>query len=364
MKNSVKKTGFIYHHILIIIFIATLSGQDIIIDTLSYTEIATDSFSISYGEEGFVIYQMPWDGILKGIYVRVAEWESDDQWIRLRVYRLNYPFNLIGEPYSLEFVNENGWLGYYTYNNNNLIPDTFGLPDEWNSFGDIGPCTGVDLVPNALDPINDVFWKSDFVEAAIGTSHDGWFHAVDGGSEPEFNQGDYLAICGLYWMGDPDNKVTFYAGDGTGLAEPWPFLLFSPQCGGISGEGGWHIRSTVVDWQLAVEFYPDSMDVDETDKIRYLEIFNLNPNYPNPFNASTQINYYLPKRTSVTLNIFNIKGQLIKTLNDSTKPAGNHAITWDSTDETGKDLPSGIYLYQLVIDGHKTIDTQKMVLMR
>lgn len=82
-------------------------------------------------------------------------------------------------------------------------------------------------------------------------------------------------------------------------------------------------------------------------------------NYPNPFNAATNINYYVPEKTNVNLEVFNLMGQKVSTLVDQTVEAGNHSVTWD-TDEAG--ISSGIYFYRLT-SGDQSI-VKRMTLMK
>ncbi len=86
------------------------------------------------------------------------------------------------------------------------------------------------------------------------------------------------------------------------------------------------------------------------------------PNFPNPFNPETTISYSLSVQTSVRLSIFNLKGQLVRSLVNGEQPSGNHHVRWDGTDDHGKAVCSGIYLYSLVTPGFKR--SHKMVLMK
>ncbi len=69
--------------------------------------------------------------------------------------------------------------------------------------------------------------------------------------------------------------------------------------------------------------------------------------YPNPFNPSTTIKYTIPTEEKVKISIFNIKGQLINTLIDETKIAGEHSITWNGKNESNQSVSSGIYFYKM-----------------
>ena len=92
------------------------------------------------------------------------------------------------------------------------------------------------------------------------------------------------------------------------------------------------------------------------------EIFFISQNYPNPFNSQTIIQYQLPKRSRVTIKIFNLLGQEIETLVDEEKEPGYYTATWDGRDSTGREVASGIYLYQ--IKAGNFTKTRKMLLLR
>ncbi|MDI6402879.1 T9SS type A sorting domain-containing protein, partial [Balneolaceae bacterium ANBcel3] len=82
----------------------------------------------------------------------------------------------------------------------------------------------------------------------------------------------------------------------------------------------------------------------------------LHQNYPNPFNPATQISYDLPEPASVSLTIYTINGQPVRTYDEGFKESGRHEITFD-----GSGLASGVYLYRISIDGK--IITRKMMLL-
>lgn len=88
----------------------------------------------------------------------------------------------------------------------------------------------------------------------------------------------------------------------------------------------------------------------------------LNGNFPNPFNPSTSIRFSLKEAGPVKLNIYNLKGQLVKSLVDSDLSAGNHQVLWNGKDERGASVASGIYLYRMESVGFKA--TNKMMLMK
>jgi glucosylceramidase len=66
-------------------------------------------------------------------------------------------------------------------------------------------------------------------------------------------------------------------------------------------------------------------------------------NYPNPFNGETHIIFQLKNQSNVQIRIFNTFGQLVRVLINDTRPAGDYSLVWDDTDDTGNQVPSGIY---------------------
>ncbi len=96
--------------------------------------------------------------------------------------------------------------------------------------------------------------------------------------------------------------------------------------------------------------------------------FNLEQNYPNPFNAVTAITYNLPdlgaQPAPVKLTIYNSLGQQVKVLIDEAQSPGRHTAHWDGTDETRKEVASGVYFYTLVVSGVTYAESKKMVLVK
>lgn len=90
--------------------------------------------------------------------------------------------------------------------------------------------------------------------------------------------------------------------------------------------------------------------------------FELYQNYPNPFNPRTTIKFDIATRVSVSLKIFNILGQEIKTLVNSELTPGMKTVVWDGTNNTGTAVTSGIYIYVLKAGDFR--DTKKMVLIK
>lgn len=90
--------------------------------------------------------------------------------------------------------------------------------------------------------------------------------------------------------------------------------------------------------------------------------FSVKQNYPNPFNPTTIIKYEIAEQSIVTINIYNMLGQRIATLLNNEKPAGSFEVVWNGTDDFGKKVASGTYIYR-VTAGVNTI-SKKMVLLK
>lgn len=97
--------------------------------------------------------------------------------------------------------------------------------------------------------------------------------------------------------------------------------------------------------------------------------FDLAQNYPNPFNPETIIKYQINSPSAVSLKIYNLRGQVVRTLLDAVQNSGNHEVTWDSRDNLGNEVASGVYVYRLSVlpngaGGQPFEAVRKMTLLR
>ncbi|MFC2084819.1 T9SS type A sorting domain-containing protein, partial [Bacteroidota bacterium] len=90
--------------------------------------------------------------------------------------------------------------------------------------------------------------------------------------------------------------------------------------------------------------------------------FDVAQNYPNPFNPATTLRYGLPKASFVSIKIYNLLGQLVKTLVNEDVSAGIYEVQWNGDDESGRKVASGTYIYRVVAG--KNVVTKKMVLLK
>jgi hypothetical protein len=92
------------------------------------------------------------------------------------------------------------------------------------------------------------------------------------------------------------------------------------------------------------------------------ESYRLAQNYPNPFNPSTTILYDIPKSGTVSICIYNVQGQVVRTLLDGDKPAGSYRIVWDGRSDQGTFVATGVYFYRIVAGDFTS--TRKMLMLK
>jgi hypothetical protein len=102
---------------------------------------------------------------------------------------------------------------------------------------------------------------------------------------------------------------------------------------------------------------PDSHDTFAPEK------FELFQNYPNPFNPETTIHYQLAQSGKVSIQIYNVNGQLIRTLLNTEQPAGFYTTKWNGKDDAGKQMGTGVYFCLLKTNNDQT-QINKMMLIK
>ena len=100
-------------------------------------------------------------------------------------------------------------------------------------------------------------------------------------------------------------------------------------------------------------------ETDETIDIAKTELWG---NYPNPFNPETVISFSVKNDSKVTIDIYNIKGQRVKSLVNDTYKTGNYNVVWNGRNNDGNIVSSGLYFYRMKADGYS--QTRKMILIK
>ncbi len=117
------------------------------------------------------------------------------------------------------------------------------------------------------------------------------------------------------------------------------------------------------------EFFFSITGIDEPDAATAaIREFALLPNYPNPFNPSTTLQFALPQSATVELTIFNALGQPVRKLLNDAKTPGSHTVAWDGRDDSGNLLSSGVFFARFVAKNQQSgaayQETRKLLLMK
>ncbi|MCL2062831.1 MAG: T9SS type A sorting domain-containing protein [Candidatus Cloacimonetes bacterium] len=110
---------------------------------------------------------------------------------------------------------------------------------------------------------------------------------------------------------------------------------------------------------ISITIDGNTSELDEVQNFTYTRLGN---NYPNPFNPNTTIYFELSQDAHVSLDIFNIRGQMIKSLTNQRFEAGRHTLQWDGIDFQGNSASSGVYFYKMQTDGF--IEMKRMLLLK
>ena len=103
-------------------------------------------------------------------------------------------------------------------------------------------------------------------------------------------------------------------------------------------------------------------NIDGANQLNIPQKYRLAQNFPNPFNPTTTIKFELPSDSHINLSIYDIQGNLIKTLVNEKKDAGYHSVIWNGKDQQNKDVSSGVYFYR--IESKDFTDTKKCLLVK
>ncbi|MFQ5677709.1 MAG: FlgD immunoglobulin-like domain containing protein, partial [bacterium] len=100
----------------------------------------------------------------------------------------------------------------------------------------------------------------------------------------------------------------------------------------------------------------------ENDLPAQPEHFSLLQNYPNPFNLETLIKFNLPAKSKVQVKVYNLRGELVRTLMNEETESGQHNIVWDGRNSKGAVVASGTYIYRIKAGNWK--DSKMMILAK
>lgn len=172
---------------------------------------------------------------------------------------------------------------------------------------------------------------------------------------------------------DPNGALVVQDGDFDGDADgisfdsPEKISIATPMAGTWTAfVSGFTVWDGTENWALFGRIpgvFPKAIALDASERPATLPAeFAVAQNYPNPFNPSTDIKYQLPEATHVKIEIFDIRGQRVRTLLDAEKAAGYYSIRWDGTSDTGGRVASGVYFYRVSNDQH--VVQKRMMLLK
>jgi hypothetical protein len=191
---------------------------------------------------------------------------------------------------------------------------------------------------------------------------------VDDRVEALASYGDYLVVGGVFSdAGAGDDFIVRWDGEsfsamGSGVNGPVHALAVSDSIlyvGGTFENAGGKKSTYIARWNDP-EAWAISATMADLGPVSEAASFVVE-NFPNPFNPKTTISCFVPEPCAVTVEIFNVQGQHVKTLKDGSVEAGRHAVEWDGTGATGSSLPSGVYFCKISCGGVEA--SKKLVLL-
>jgi len=167
----------------------------------------------------------------------------------------------------------------------------------------------------------------------------------------------------IFWDMETTEITSSYPGIGLTTAQMKSAATFIDA--GWDFDNVWDIHPSINDGYPYLQSQHERPSSDFDDVIPEYAGLNLQ-NYPNPFNPETTIRWQVAgdrqQETHVTIDIYNVKGQLVRKLVNDIYSSGVHSVVWNGRDEAGRAVGSGIYLYRVKAGEHSSI--QKMLLLK
>jgi hypothetical protein len=220
-------------------------------------------------------------------------------------------------------------------NNSTLSGNQDGL-NGCNDCGDINFSEGKATIHNTI------IWNNN-ISQETNASVTATYSDIEGGFTGTGNTDANPLFCD-YWSGSWPQ-----------LAGNYHLTFLSPAIG--KGENGVNMGA----FDVGCDIDNSLLSVDELIDVTPTE-YALHDNYPNPFNPTTTLRFDLPEVSDVTLTIYNMLGQKVRTFNMQSTPAGYHSVKWNATNDYGDPVGAGVYLYQLQTKDF--VKTRKMVLLK
>jgi len=305
------------------------------------TESGFDSFSILASVDGVSWFGDMYDGDSGGwidmgfdltdVYELGDVTGLNQIWIAFRFY----------SDYSIAY--EGVYVDWITIQKDYDAPVNYGAPEIWDTY-----------LANEIDSNNNGFYESFSFEVDVDgvSSSDATYRAEDCYiSVYRDDTGAFLGEWGPFSFNDQwvsDNVIVgpFYDLVGTNTYD-FSFTIW------VENDLGSDSDNILVDVEAGNVSNDDDFIVSTT---------SLMGNYPNPFNPTTSINYNLTENGNVSLKIYNVKGELVRTLLSQEQAAGNHSVVWDGNDNNGIQASSGIYFYNMKTAVYSS--TKRMIMLK
>lgn len=290
-----------------------------------------------------------------------------------RTVNLPFTFRFYGRDYNHVTMCSNGWISLLPTDmfdfNNHYIPAALGpytmIAGYWDDLK--GMKTGVDGQGNGIfNNMRVLYWHDVANNRYIVQWNDAYnqynIDLMDDASLEKFQ-----IILYPQAGRDGDIVIQYHTVDNPGTTTNYCTVGIEnhTQTVGLSYTHGNVYPPTATPLQagLAIKFTTIAPDtyVSNDDPIQ-TPVVKLMQNYPNPFNPTTTISFSTPANGNATLAIYNMKGQLIRTLLNQNVNAGNHDVVWNGLDELGRGVGSGLYMYRLTVNGES--QQKKMLLMK
>ncbi|MCK4386182.1 MAG: T9SS type A sorting domain-containing protein, partial [candidate division Zixibacteria bacterium] len=240
-----------------------------------------------------------------------------------------------GDPLFQQFLTDYLHVGYDGNTNRPLVA---GYPGD-----EVGDTLWI--LPSGIPGANNQTSKDNLVpdseaDTVLFYANPGW-SPTDSIAGTKFQNDSFKVVVFGFGFEAINSRGSFYQGHYTSMPH--------------------FVMQRVMDW---LKGYTDVFDSEEeyTNIPKSIKLFQ---NHPNPFNPNTSIQFTVNSGQSpihTTLKIYNIRGQLVRTLVDEDKTSGGYIVLWNGRDEAGKSVSSGIYFYRLTAGSSSEV--KKMVLLK
>jgi hypothetical protein len=312
-----------------------------------------------------------------------AFYDQTPEFAWFEVHNLGDELNMYGETDYTETVDLPFTFKYYGMEYNKLRIST----DGWIAFGNGVQTAPVNYSLPHDDNVNNmvaIFWDdlydTQFEDGNIYYYHDAANHrfVVEWDSITHNNAGpEPIREEFQVFLLDPDHYQT-NTGDGEIILQYRDVKDASSNTIGIENntediglqyvfDEEYDQTAAAINGGVAIKFTTEAPFVSiivsvEEGEVQLNNTDGLLQNNPNPFSSQTTIAYFVSKSCDVTLNIFDISGKLVKTIDEGNVNSGNHQVTWNGTDNHGKMLESGIYMVRLQTS--EFTDSMKMFMLK